>query len=194
MTSVLRRRRLLSIHRARDSMLATVSRARSCSLRSWARCSSAGLKGWSWTTFSQSTPAPQSEGGLLNAIFGSFVMTVIGRFGAPIGVLAGTYLSEYGRRSNAQLRVVRFVNDILLSAPSIVLGLFVYELVVDRQVISPAGQARSRWHHRDAGRRAHDRRHAAARSERACARPPSRSARRTWKVTMLVSTARRCRA
>jgi phosphate transport system permease protein len=89
-----------------------------------------GFKGWSLTTFTQSTPAPQSEGGLLNAIFGSLVMTAIGiGLGAPIGMLAGTYLSEYGRRSKIT-PVVRFINDVLLSAPSIVVGLFVYTIVV----------------------------------------------------------------
>jgi phosphate transport system permease protein len=89
-----------------------------------------GFRGWSWTTFTQSTPAPQSEGGLLNAIFGSFVMTLIGiGLGAPIGMLAGTYLAEYGRRSKLT-PVVRFINDVLLSAPSIVVGLFVYTIVV----------------------------------------------------------------
>jgi phosphate transport system permease protein len=89
-----------------------------------------GLKGWTWTTFTQSTPAPQSEGGLLNAIFGSFVMTLIGiGLGAPIGMLAGTYLAEYGRRSKLS-PIVRFINDVLLSAPSIVVGLFVYTIVV----------------------------------------------------------------
>jgi phosphate transport system permease protein len=89
-----------------------------------------GLKGWTWTTFTQSTPAPQSEGGLLNAIFGSLVMTLIGiGLGAPIGMLAGTYLAEYGRRSKLS-PIVRFINDVLLSAPSIVVGLFVYTIVV----------------------------------------------------------------
>jgi phosphate transport system permease protein len=89
-----------------------------------------GFKGWSVATFTQSTPAPQSEGGLLNAIFGSLVMTAIGiGLGAPIGMLAGTYLSEYGRRSKIT-PIVRFINDVLLSAPSIVVGLFVYTMVV----------------------------------------------------------------
>jgi len=67
---------------------------------------------------------------LLNAIFGSFVMTLIGiGLGAPIGMLAGTYLAEYGRRSKLT-PIVRFINDVLLSAPSIVVGLFVYTIVV----------------------------------------------------------------
>jgi phosphate transport system permease protein len=77
------------------------------------------------------TPPPATGGGgLLNAIFGSTVMTLLGiLIGGPIGVLAGTYLAEYGRTSRLST-VIRFVNDVLLSSPSIVIGLFVYELVV----------------------------------------------------------------
>ena len=91
-----------------------------------------GLGGLSFSVFTQSTPAPQSEGGLANAIFGSVVMTAIGiGVGAPIGMLAGTYLAEYGRR-NKFTSVVRFINDVLLSAPSIVIGLFVYTVIVAR--------------------------------------------------------------
>jgi phosphate transport system permease protein len=78
------------------------------------------------------TPPPGSEGGLLNAIYGSAVMTVIGiLIGAPIGMLAGTYLAEYGRNSRLS-SVIRFVNDVLLSAPSIIIGLFVYGVLVIR--------------------------------------------------------------
>jgi phosphate transport system permease protein len=80
--------------------------------------------------FTQATPAPGNQGGLLNAIYGSVVMTGCATLvGTPIGVLSGTFLAEYGRGSWLA-PVVRFVNDILLSAPSIVIGLFVYELVV----------------------------------------------------------------
>jgi phosphate transport system permease protein len=76
------------------------------------------------------TPPPGDAGGLLNAIYGSVVMTVIAVIvGTPIGVLAGTYMAEYGRFSKLTT-VVRFINDILLSAPSIIIGLFVYELMV----------------------------------------------------------------
>lgn len=80
--------------------------------------------------FTEMTPPPGSEGGLLNALFGSGAIIFFAvLFGAPIGILAGTYLAEYGRmRPIAE--IIRFVNDILLSAPSIVIGLFVYELVV----------------------------------------------------------------
>ena len=76
------------------------------------------------------TPPPGSEGGLLNAIFGSTLLIVIAvGMGAPIGILAGTHLAEYGGKGPVA-ETIRFVNDILLSAPSIVMGLFVYELVV----------------------------------------------------------------
>lgn len=80
--------------------------------------------------FTESTPPPGSQGGLLNAIFGSAVMTGLAILVAtPIGVMAGTYISEYGRASRIA-HVVRFVNDVLLSAPSIIIGLFVYGIVV----------------------------------------------------------------
>src|SRR5271163_2506557 len=80
--------------------------------------------------FSQMTPPPGNGGGLLNAIFGSLVMTVIATvIGTPTGILAGTFLAEYSRGSRFG-EVVRFINDILLSAPSIIVGLFVYEIVV----------------------------------------------------------------
>jgi phosphate transport system permease protein len=89
-----------------------------------------GFSGLSPAVFTQMTPPPGSSGGLLNAIVGSLMMTVIGVVvGAPLGMLAGTYLAEYGRYSKLAI-VVRFINDILLSAPSIVIGLFVYEIVV----------------------------------------------------------------
>ena len=91
-----------------------------------------GLAGMSAPIFSQSTPPPGSTGGLLNAIYGSVVMTLIGiLIGAPIGMLAGTYLAEYGRGSRLST-VIRFVNDVLLSAPSVIVGLFVYEILVVR--------------------------------------------------------------
>jgi phosphate transport system permease protein len=93
---------------------------------------SRGLGGLSLDVFRSSTPAPGSSGGLANAIFGSVLMTAIGiLIGAPIGLLSGTYLAEYGR-GNRLSTVVRFINDVLLSAPSIIVGLFVYTLVVLR--------------------------------------------------------------
>lgn len=89
-----------------------------------------GLAGISFSVFTEMTPPPGDAGGLLNAIYGSIVMTIIGIIvGTPIGVLAGTYMAEYGRFSKLTT-VVRFINDILLSAPSIIIGLFVYELMV----------------------------------------------------------------
>jgi phosphate transport system permease protein len=82
--------------------------------------------------FTQMTPPPGSSGGLLNAIAGSLVMTLIATLiGTPTGILAGTFLAEYARGSRFG-EVVRFVNDILLSAPSIIIGLFVYEVMVVR--------------------------------------------------------------
>ncbi len=91
-----------------------------------------GLAGMSLALFTQMTPPPGEAGGLLNAIFGSLVMTVLGIvIGAPIGIFAGTYLAEYGRHSRIS-SVIRFINDVLLSAPSIIIGLFVYELLVVR--------------------------------------------------------------
>ncbi|HET6388640.1 phosphate ABC transporter permease PstA [Hyphomicrobium sp.] len=89
-----------------------------------------GLAGLGPQVFTQMTPPPGSDGGLLNAIAGSLIMTFAGVIvGTPIGILAGTYLAEYGRYSKVS-SVIRFINDILLSAPSIVTGLFVYELMV----------------------------------------------------------------
>jgi len=91
-----------------------------------------GLAGMSLQMFTAMTPPPGSAGGLLNAIYGSVVMTLIGiLIGGPIGVLAGTYLAEYGRTARIST-LIRFVNDVLLSAPSIIVGLFVYELLVIR--------------------------------------------------------------
>jgi phosphate transport system permease protein len=91
-----------------------------------------GIAGMSVALFTQNTPPPGSSGGILNAIYGSVVMTLIGIFiGAPIGMLAGTYLAEYGRGSRLS-SVIRFVNDVLLSAPSIIIGLFIYEILVVR--------------------------------------------------------------
>ena len=82
--------------------------------------------------FVQTTPPPGSAGGLRNAIYGSVVMTLVATLvGSPIGILAGTFLAEYGR-SNPIASAVRFINDILLSAPSIIIGMFVYQVMVAR--------------------------------------------------------------
>jgi len=89
-----------------------------------------GADGLSLRVFTEMTPPPGSDGGLLNAIAGSLIMTFLGvLFGTPLGIFAGTYMAEYGRHDRTT-SVVRFVNDILLSAPSIVVGLFVYEIMV----------------------------------------------------------------
>lgn len=89
-----------------------------------------GLASFDMTLFTEDTPGPNSPGGLRNAIVGSLIMTVLAMVvGIPVGVLAGTYLAEYGRFSRLSA-VIRFVNDILLSAPSIIVGLFVYQMLV----------------------------------------------------------------
>ena len=89
-----------------------------------------GVGGLSLAVFTEMTPPPGSAGGLLNPIIGSLILTVLAvAFGTPLGMLAGTYMAEYGRYSKLTM-VVRFINDILLSAPSIVVGLFVYEIMV----------------------------------------------------------------
>ena len=89
-----------------------------------------GFSGLSLKVFTEMTPPPGSDGGLLNPIVGSLVLTSLAVvIGTPIGILAGTYMAEYGRHDKLT-SVVRFINDILLSAPSIVIGLFVYEIMV----------------------------------------------------------------
>jgi phosphate transport system permease protein len=89
-----------------------------------------GMAGMSFTLLSQATPAPGSEGGLANAIVGSLVMSLLATsIGTPIGIMAGTYLAEFGQRGWLA-PLTRFINDILLSAPSIIIGLFIYEIYV----------------------------------------------------------------
>jgi phosphate transport system permease protein len=89
-----------------------------------------GIGGLSLSVFTEMTPPPGSSGGLLNPIVGSLILTVLAvLIGTPIGILAGTYMAEYGRYDRLT-SVVRFINDILLSAPSIVVGLFIYEVMV----------------------------------------------------------------
>jgi phosphate transport system permease protein len=89
-----------------------------------------GVSGLSLAVFTQMTPPPNDAGGLANALYGSFVMVALATLvGTPIGVMAGVYLAEYGMKSRLA-SVTRFVNDILLSAPSIVIGLFVYAVIV----------------------------------------------------------------
>ena len=88
------------------------------------------LRGFSFQVFTEMTPPPGADGGLLNPIMGSLVLTALAvLIGTPIGILAGTYMAEYGRYAHVT-KYVRFINDILLSAPSIVIGLFIYEVMV----------------------------------------------------------------
>ncbi len=89
-----------------------------------------GIAGLSLSVFTEMTPPPGSAGGLLNPIVGSLIMTLIAvAIGTPIGMLAGTYMAEYGRYDRITY-AIRFINDILLSAPSIIVGLFIYEILV----------------------------------------------------------------
>ena len=92
-----------------------------------------GVGGLAWTVFTEMTPPPQADvGGLANAIFGSMLMVALATLlGTPVGILAGIYLAEYGR-GNWLARLTQSINDILLSAPSIVIGLFIYSTVVAR--------------------------------------------------------------
>jgi phosphate transport system permease protein len=91
-----------------------------------------GFAGLAWSTVSQMTPPPNETGGILNAIWGSLLMVLLATFvGTPIGIMAGIYLAEYDPKGWLGA-TTRFVNDILLSAPSIVIGLFVYAVVVAR--------------------------------------------------------------
>jgi phosphate transport system permease protein len=89
-----------------------------------------GFSGLNLAVFTEMTPPPGGSGGLLNPIAGSLVLTAVAvAIGTPLGILAGTYMAEYGRYDKLTM-VVRFINDILLSAPSIVIGLFIYEIMV----------------------------------------------------------------
>ncbi len=131
--------------------------------------------------FLEDTPPPNSDGGgLRNAIVGSLVMVLSATaVGTPIGILAGIYLAEYGQRGWLG-SVTRFINDILLSAPSIVIGLFVYTIIVAQTRTFSAYRGRHRaGADRDPGRGPHDREHAGADSRMHCARRPLRSARRS---------------
>ena len=105
-----------------------------------------GIDGLSLSLFTEMTPPPGAEnGGLLNAIVGSLILVGLGTaVGTPIGIMAGIYLAEYGRYTWLG-RVTRFVNDLLLSAPSIVIGLFVYAVVVATTASSRGGRAALPW-------------------------------------------------
>lgn len=123
------RRRLINGFNLTVSVLATVFGLFWLVWLLWTLLSN-GLPWINADIFTKITPPPGSEGGLINAIVGSVIMTGVGVLvGTPVGILAGTYLSEFGRASRIA-PVVRFVNDILLSAPSIIIGIFIYEVVV----------------------------------------------------------------
>lgn len=129
MFSIYARRRLINIIALSLSMVATISGIFWLAWLLWTLVS-IGLPGLNTTVFTEITPPLGSAGGMSNAIVGSLILTVGGVIlGAPIGVLAGTYLAEFSRESKTA-SVVRFINDVLLSAPSILIGVFVYELVV----------------------------------------------------------------
>lgn len=127
--SIYLRRRFTNIVALSLSLLATISGLFWLAWLLWTLLSS-GLPAITPTVFTEITPPPGSSGGLSNAIVGSLILTVGGVIlGAPIGILAGTYLAEFSRDSKLAA-VVRFINDVLLSAPSIIIGVFIYELVV----------------------------------------------------------------
>lgn len=129
MISLYRRRRLVNLFHMTASVL--VMAFSLCVLASILyTLVSYGIAGFGLKMFTEMTPPPGSSGGLLNAIAGSVVLTFLGiLIGAPVGVLAGTYLAEYGDTSRIA-DATRFINDILLSAPSILIGLFIYVVAV----------------------------------------------------------------
>ena len=123
------RRRVINLFNLTISVLATIFGLFWLIWLLWTLLSN-GLPWLTLDVFTLDTPPPGSAGGLSNAIIGSLIMTAIGVVvGTPVGILAGTYLAEFGRGSKLA-SIVRFVNDILLSAPSIIIGVFVYELIV----------------------------------------------------------------
>jgi len=127
--------RLYAIRRRRNRIMLALSLAATLAGLGWLVAILAvllweGFSGLSLAVFTEMTPPPGAAGGLLNPIVGSLILTVLAvLIGTPIGMLAGTYMAEYGRHDRLT-SVVRFINDILLSAPSIVVGLFIYEVMV----------------------------------------------------------------
>ncbi len=129
MISIYRRRRLINAINLTASVLTTLFGLFWLTWLLWTLLDH-GLPWLNMDVFTKITPPPGSAGGLINAIKGSLIMTAIAvAIGTPIGILAGTYLSEFSRSSRFA-PIVRFVNDILLSAPSIIIGVFIYELMV----------------------------------------------------------------
>lgn len=127
--------RLYSVRRRRNAVMMGLSLAATALGLGWlvlilGELLWQGFSGLSLAVFTEMTPPPGSDGGLLNPIVGSLILTVLAvLIGTPVGILAGTYMAEYGRHDHLS-SVVRFINDILLSAPSIVVGLFIYEVMV----------------------------------------------------------------
>lgn len=131
-TLLYRRRRLTNVVVTSLSVAAAAFGLLMLALVLWTLISK-GVVGLRPSVFIEMTPPPGRAGGLLNPILGSLVITGLATaIGAPLGVLAGTYMAEYGRH-NPLTTVIRFINDVLLSAPSIVIGLFVYEILVANQ-------------------------------------------------------------
>lgn len=129
MEPLFRRRRIKNALMLTLSMIATIAGLFFLTWILWTTFSN-GLGALKWQIFTKMTPPPGSDGGLFNAFFGSLVMCGLAiLIGTPVGIAAGTFLAEYARKHWLG-EMIRFVNDILLSAPSIVLGLFVYTLVV----------------------------------------------------------------
>ncbi len=123
------RRRSVNVFNLTGSVLATVFGLFWLTWILWTTLSY-GISAIDWKLFVQNTPAPGNVGGLANAIVGSLIMVGLATvIGTPVGILAGTWLAEFGRKK-VIASIIRFINDILLSAPSIIMGLFVYELVV----------------------------------------------------------------
>lgn len=124
-----RRRRTINIVNLSASVLTTAFGLFWLVWILWATISQ-GIAALDWSLFTQNTPAPGNSGGLANAIVGSLLMVGLATLiGTPVGIMVGTYLAEFGRK-RPLASMIRFINDILLSAPSIIIGLFVYELVV----------------------------------------------------------------
>lgn len=129
MISLYRKRRFINGFNLLASVLATVFGLFWLVWILWTLISN-GIQYIDWTVLTENTPPPGDSGGLLNAIVGSLLLTGVGvAIGTPAGILAGTYLAEFGRGSKLA-SVIRFVNDVLLSAPSIIIGVFVYGVIV----------------------------------------------------------------
>jgi len=129
MSSIYRRRKIINAFNLTASVLATAFGLFWLVWILWTLISN-GVQYINWTVLTENTPPPGESGGLFNAIIGSLLLTGVGvGIGTPAGILAGTYLAEFGRSSKLA-SIIRFVNDVLLSAPSIIIGVFVYGVIV----------------------------------------------------------------